>query len=235
MPPPTRSPRSGRSWPPDGTCLIVTVADRHQVRLGAVQETLFIPLAARARETRRKRPAGLSGWPFSGPAHDGVQARLALRGRPRGRLSAMTAPFSSNSPPQTPHGSPRCSAPARQAARIGQPRHSALACRRSCGSSAKNSSGSRRQGSSGAALTHRSLRVPVGLAAITGLRAVNGCSPRARAPAARTSGTEIPGRSLGPGLDRAGTCPGWPAARRPGAGRTGSQPARRQSGLPAAG
>lgn len=32
------------------------VTDRHQARLGAVQETLFIPLAARARETRRKRP-----------------------------------------------------------------------------------------------------------------------------------------------------------------------------------
>jgi O-methyltransferase involved in polyketide biosynthesis len=30
--------------------------DKHQVRLGAVQETLFIPLAARARETQRKRP-----------------------------------------------------------------------------------------------------------------------------------------------------------------------------------
>jgi O-methyltransferase involved in polyketide biosynthesis len=36
---------------------MVIVADKHQVRLGAVQETLFIPLAARARETRRKRPA----------------------------------------------------------------------------------------------------------------------------------------------------------------------------------
>jgi len=30
--------------------------NKHQVRLGAVQETLFIPLAARARETQRKRP-----------------------------------------------------------------------------------------------------------------------------------------------------------------------------------
>jgi O-methyltransferase involved in polyketide biosynthesis len=35
---------------------MVTVADRHRAQLGAVQETLFIPLAARARETRRKRP-----------------------------------------------------------------------------------------------------------------------------------------------------------------------------------
>jgi len=32
------------------------VADKHQVQLGAVQETLFIPLAARARESSRRRP-----------------------------------------------------------------------------------------------------------------------------------------------------------------------------------
>ena len=32
------------------------MADKHQARLGAVQQTLFIPLAARARETRRRRP-----------------------------------------------------------------------------------------------------------------------------------------------------------------------------------
>ena len=30
--------------------------NKHQTRLGAVQETLFIPLAARARETQRKHP-----------------------------------------------------------------------------------------------------------------------------------------------------------------------------------
>ena len=34
----------------------MAVADRQQARLGAVQETLFIPLAARARAARRKRP-----------------------------------------------------------------------------------------------------------------------------------------------------------------------------------
>jgi O-methyltransferase involved in polyketide biosynthesis len=33
------------------------MADQVKVELGAVQETLFIPLAARARETRRRRPA----------------------------------------------------------------------------------------------------------------------------------------------------------------------------------
>ena len=32
------------------------MADRQQVKLGAVQETLLITLAARARETRKKRP-----------------------------------------------------------------------------------------------------------------------------------------------------------------------------------
>jgi O-methyltransferase involved in polyketide biosynthesis len=32
------------------------VADRQQVRLGAVQETLFVPLAARAAESRKRRP-----------------------------------------------------------------------------------------------------------------------------------------------------------------------------------
>jgi O-methyltransferase involved in polyketide biosynthesis len=32
------------------------VENKHQARLGAVQETLFIPLAARARETQRKHP-----------------------------------------------------------------------------------------------------------------------------------------------------------------------------------
>ena len=32
------------------------MTDRPQAELGAVQQTLFIPLAARARETRRKRP-----------------------------------------------------------------------------------------------------------------------------------------------------------------------------------
>ena len=32
------------------------MADKHHVRLGTVQETLFITLAARARETQRKHP-----------------------------------------------------------------------------------------------------------------------------------------------------------------------------------
>jgi O-methyltransferase involved in polyketide biosynthesis len=36
---------------------MVTVTERQQVKLGAVQETLFVTLAARAKETRRKHPA----------------------------------------------------------------------------------------------------------------------------------------------------------------------------------
>ena len=35
---------------------MAVMADPVKVELGAVQQTLFIPLAARARETRRKRP-----------------------------------------------------------------------------------------------------------------------------------------------------------------------------------
>ena len=30
--------------------------DKHQVRLGAIQETLFVPLAARAVQTQKKHP-----------------------------------------------------------------------------------------------------------------------------------------------------------------------------------
>src|SRR5690606_17363754 len=38
-----------------------------------------------------------------------------LRGRPRGRFRATTTPWTNSSPPQTPHGSRRSLAPARQA------------------------------------------------------------------------------------------------------------------------
>ena len=65
-----------------------------------------------------------------------------FRGRPRGRLRAITTPWSKISPPQTPHGSPRSSAAARHCWRIGQSTHSALACSSSSGRSAKNRSGS---------------------------------------------------------------------------------------------
>jgi O-methyltransferase involved in polyketide biosynthesis len=35
---------------------MAVMTDKVQVQLGPVQQTLFIPLAARARETRKKRP-----------------------------------------------------------------------------------------------------------------------------------------------------------------------------------
>jgi hypothetical protein len=54
-----------------------------------------------------------------------------LAGRPRGRFSAMITPWSKISPPQTPHGSARSTAPARHASRSGQVRHDALASSRS--------------------------------------------------------------------------------------------------------
>src|SRR6478736_2372780 len=65
-----------------------------------------------------------------------------FRGRPRGLFRAMTTPWSKISPPQTPHGSLRSSAPARQAALAGHSAQSTLARSRSSGFSAKNRSGS---------------------------------------------------------------------------------------------
>jgi hypothetical protein len=61
----------------------------------------------------------------------------SLRGRPRGRLRGTIAPRSSNSPPRTPQGSSRSSAPARQASLAWHPRHIAFACSTSCGDSAR--------------------------------------------------------------------------------------------------
>src|ERR1017187_5347401 len=74
-------------------------------------------------------------------------ATSVLRGRPRGRLRGTTSPRRNSWPPQTPHGSRRSKAPARQARRAGQSRHSSLADSTSWGDSAKNSSGSSLHGS----------------------------------------------------------------------------------------
>ena len=52
----------------------------------------------------------------------------------------MIAPRSKISPPQTPHGSRRSSAPARQASRAGQSRQNAFACSSSAGVSANQRS-----------------------------------------------------------------------------------------------
>ena len=38
------------------SCVMGGMAELVKVELGAVQKTLFIPLAARARETRRRQP-----------------------------------------------------------------------------------------------------------------------------------------------------------------------------------
>src|SRR5699024_1366433 len=65
-----------------------------------------------------------------------------FRGRPRPRFRATTAPCSKISPPQTPQGSSRSRAPARQAARIGQSMHSSLARSSSAGDSENHRSAS---------------------------------------------------------------------------------------------
>ena len=98
---------------------------------------------------RRSGHAGRSRIRPRAMAAGGPQAAASpLRGLPRARFAPMTTPRRNSSPPQTPHGSARCSAPVRQPGRTGQPRHSALARRMSSGFSAKNNSGSLRQGSS---------------------------------------------------------------------------------------
>ncbi len=75
--------------------------------------------------------------------HGSSQAATSvLRGRPRGRLRGTTSPRRNSSPPQTPQGSRRSRAPAKQTSRMGHPRHRALADSTSAGSSAKNRSGS---------------------------------------------------------------------------------------------
>src|SRR5919106_3199533 len=64
-----------------------------------------------------------------------------LRGRPRGRLRGTTTPWTNSSPPHTPHGSERSSAPARHSAFSGQVVQRDLAYSTSAGDSAKKSSG----------------------------------------------------------------------------------------------
>lgn len=63
-------------------------------------------------------------------------------GRPRPRLRETTAPCSKISPPQTPQGSPRSRAPAKQAERIGQLMHNCLARSSSAGDSENQRSAS---------------------------------------------------------------------------------------------
>ena len=100
-------------------------ADARMVRRVVPHETV---LWLRGRE--RSRPVGCDGASCAVDACDGQRSRChaaTFRGRPRGRFRAMTTPWSKISPPQTPQGSPRSSAPARQAARAGQSAQSTLA------------------------------------------------------------------------------------------------------------
>src|SRR5699024_2909530 len=76
------------------------------------------------------------------PASSTVAGRGFFRGRPRPRLRETTAPCSKISPAQTPQGSSRSRAPARQAARIGQSMHSSLARSSSAGDSENHRSAS---------------------------------------------------------------------------------------------
>ncbi len=64
-----------------------------------------------------------------------------FRGRPRGRFRGITTPWRNSSPPQTPQGSRRSSAPSRHMDRTGQSRQSVLANSTSEGDSANHSSG----------------------------------------------------------------------------------------------
>src|SRR4051794_6881554 len=61
-------------------------------------------------------------------------------GRPRLRFCATTFPCTNNSPPHTPHGSRRVSAPSRQLSRTGHSRQNAFAAAMSSSCSEKNSS-----------------------------------------------------------------------------------------------
>jgi hypothetical protein len=88
----------------------------------------------------RRRPQ----WPL--PA-----SGLVLDGRPRGLLRAAMAPWWKISPPQTPQGSARSSASARQAVRSGHCWQDALACSSSAGSSENHSSPPPRWQGSGSA------------------------------------------------------------------------------------
>src|SRR5450759_5063564 len=132
----------------------------------------------------------------------GQAATSVLRGRPRGLLRGTISPRRNSSPPQTPHGSLRSTAPARQAIRAGQPRHSDLAYSTSCGDSAKNNSGSSPHGRS------RPLGTPaiaVGLATGTAagpvpviLPASADCASNpASNPAGPSNTAAVPGQCIG--------------------------------------
>ena len=108
----------------------------------------------------------------------GLTRPTTLRGRPRGRFRAITTPRSKISPPQTPQGSARSRAPARQASRRGHPPHRALATSSWAG-----------------ALGEPQLRVldP----ARQGAPHRGGCDRGARPPRGRAAGPGEPGSAVG--------------------------------------
>jgi len=114
----------------------------------------------------------------------------SLRGRPRGRLCGTIAPLISNSPPQTPQGSLRSSAPARQASLAGHPRHIAFACSTSCGDSAKNSSGSSVHGRTRLSPV---VSCPPTMASRHCIGAITSCSPSSRGGGTVVNGGLPPG------------------------------------------
>ena len=71
------------------------MTDKHQVRLGAVQQTLFIPLAARAAETRRKHPVLRD--PKAAEMLASIDYDAARYGRGRAGSSPSCGPRSSTS------------------------------------------------------------------------------------------------------------------------------------------
>jgi len=99
------------------------VADRHQAQLGAVQETLFIPLAARARAARAKRPV------LRDPKHPravGVGVRrpaLAGAARPAGGGVGHAHPAARRGAPPASGAVPVSPAARRPALQPGAPAH----------------------------------------------------------------------------------------------------------------
>ena len=79
---------------------------------GAAVRCVVPSVSPRCGRAGRSWTLTAARWP---PRTQASRARSALLGRPRGRLRGTTTPRSKISPPHTPHGSSRCSAPARHA------------------------------------------------------------------------------------------------------------------------
>ena len=135
-----RARRSARSLRAYRSCS--ASCSRLRVRSRTTSSVLMATSPLCALCAVRGRAAHVRRATASGCVAPFYAATSVLRGRPRGRLRGTIAPRISSSPPQTPQGSLRSSAPVRQASLASQPRHIALAVSTSSGDSAKNSSGS---------------------------------------------------------------------------------------------